>query len=121
MALSSCWGCYGPQAAEGTFPRPFPPTRRFGRPRCPRDVGPPCEAVVQLCAIRRRRQEVAAGTAIVGPGSIRCPKALGMSRGLAALHALGARPRGPLGVLPAVLEGAPLALRPPGQARALGR
>src|SRR5262245_24559942 len=58
---------------------------------------------------------------VLGNGTIRGQKALGMSRRLEPLHAILTLPRGPMRVLTAVIEVATLPMFHPGQDLALGR
>src|SRR5262249_37055369 len=58
---------------------------------------------------------------VLGDGSIRRQKSLGMSCGLEPLHAIFSLACGAMGVFTAVVEGATLAVFDPGQDLALGR
>src|SRR6516165_4919466 len=61
------------------------------------------------------------GAKVVGNGSIRRQKALGMPRRLQPLHTILTLTRGPMRVLAPVVERATLAMLDPGEALALGR
>jgi hypothetical protein len=63
----------------GTFRTRLPPTRRLGRPFCTRYFGPTREPVFHLFAVRRRGQQMPPWSKMLGNGTVRGQKALGMS------------------------------------------
>src|SRR3989442_6999071 len=99
----------------------FPPTRRLGRPLCPRDFSPTLESLPHLRAVRRRGQQMPSGAEVVGNGTIRGQKALGMPRRLQPLHATLPLTRGPMGILTPVVQIATLAVFDPVQNLPFGR
>ena len=62
------------------FPDAISPAPTLRQPLYTRDVGPTLEAAFHLLAVRRRRPEVTSGANVLGHGTIRGQKALGMTR-----------------------------------------
>ena len=89
---------------------PLPsPIRPLGGPLRPCNFSPTLEALPHLFAVLRRGQQMPSGAEVLGNGAIRRQKPLRMSRRFKPLHAIFARPRGPMRVLTAVVEVATLA------------
>src|SRR5215813_13901316 len=99
----------------------FPPTRRLGGPLRTSNFGPTLEAVFHLFAVRRRGQPMPSRSEVLGNGSIRRQKALGMTRRFKPLHAMFSLTCGAMRVLTAVVEIATLAVFDPGEDLALRR
>src|SRR5688500_10680850 len=99
----------------------FPPTRRLSSPLRTRDVGPTREAIPQLIAVRRRRQQMPSRAKVLGNRTIRGQKALGMPRRLEPWHAIFALACGAMGVFTAVVEVTTLPVFDPGQNLTLRR
>ena len=70
----------------GTFPGP---TCSLGGPLCACHLGPPRASLPHLFAVLRRGQQMPSRAKVLGNGAIRGQEALGMSRGLEPLHAIG--------------------------------
>ena len=85
------------------MPLPGPP-HPLGGPLRPCNVGPTRESLPHLCAVRRRGEQMPSGSEVLGHGSIRGQKTLGMPRGFDPLHAILALPRRPMRVLAPVIE-----------------
>jgi hypothetical protein len=63
------------------------PTYPLGGPLRTRNLGPTLETIPHLLAVRGCRQQMPAWSEVLGDGSIRRQKALGMTRGFESLHA----------------------------------
>jgi hypothetical protein len=83
--------------------------------------GPTRETVPHLLTIPRRRQQVASRSEMLGDGSIRRQKSLGMTGGFEPLHTILALACGPMRVLTSVIEITTLTVFDPGQYLPLGR
>src|SRR5262245_9561263 len=98
-----------------------PPTRRLGGPLRTRDLGPTFEAVLHLFAVRRRGQPMPSRAKVLGNGTIRGQKALGVSRRLEPLHAICSLACRAMRILTPVVEVTTLTVFDPGQDLPLSR
>ena len=124
--LSSAWTSPSPsQKADGgqrSKRVPLPgPTHPLGGPLRTCHFGPTRESLPHLFAVLRRGQQMPSGSEVLGNGSIRGQKALGMPRRLKPLHAPFPLACGPMRVLTPVVQITTLAMLYLGQDLPLGR
>src|SRR5262245_12870261 len=97
------------------------PTRPLGGPFRTCNFRPTRESLPHLFAVLQRGQQMPSGAEVLGNGTIRGQKALGMTCRLKPLHAIFALPRRPVRILTAVVQITTLAVFDAGQDLALGR
>jgi hypothetical protein len=91
----------------------------LGGPLCARHLSPTLESFPHLLAVIGRSQQMPSRSEVLGDGSIRRQKTLGMPRRFEALHAPLALPRRPMRVFTPVIEVATLTMFDPRQNLAL--
>jgi hypothetical protein len=93
--------------------------RLLGSQLCPRDLIPPLASFLHLFAVLRRGKSMTSWSEMLGDGTIRGEKALGVARRLKPLHAPFPLAGGLVGVLCAVVEVVVLAMLDPREDLAL--
>jgi hypothetical protein len=97
-------------SSQGKRVRDPDPPCPLGSPLRTCDLGPTLESVAHLLTVRGRGQQMPSRAEVLGNGTIRRQKALGMTGGFEPLHATLTLTRRPMRILTPVIEVATLAM-----------